>query len=153
MVHGSAIVSSDILSVMHAQDPLRDARLPLLRSHPPPHAIGGSAPRRLRPSRTPFHPFRDGRLPLLRPTHLRTPSTPFPTGSGNTMSFSPVVPAPRPGSGSTCRTPSTPRIQQCTCRTVHTLPHRPSQRACQTPVHASPPVHALPHRNLTAAAR
>jgi hypothetical protein len=31
MVHGSATVSSEILSTTHARDPLRDARLPLLR--------------------------------------------------------------------------------------------------------------------------
>jgi hypothetical protein len=39
MVHGSATVSSEILSATHVRDPLRDARLPLLRPHPPPHAI------------------------------------------------------------------------------------------------------------------
>jgi hypothetical protein len=31
MVHGSAIVSFEILSTTHVRDPLRDARLPLLR--------------------------------------------------------------------------------------------------------------------------
>jgi hypothetical protein len=56
MVHGSAIVSFEILSTTHVRDPLRDARLPLLRptllptpstppsSDPPQDASAPAAP-------------------------------------------------------------------------------------------------------------
>ena len=79
MVHGSATVSSEILSATHVRDPLRDARLPLLRptflptpsmppsSDPPQDASAPAAPLPSSPRQTP---------PSPPPTLLPTPSTP-----------------------------------------------------------------------------
>lgn len=78
MVHGSATVSSEILSATHVRDPLCDARLPLLRptllptpstppsSDPPQDAFAPAAPLPSSPRWTP---------PSPPPTLLPTPST------------------------------------------------------------------------------